>query len=170
MQTGPDGIKLIQHFESCSLIAYPDPQTGGLPWTIGWGDTGRDVVPGMTITRAEADRRFAARLADEFEPMVNAAVQVELTQRQFDALVSIVYNVGPGGPRKSGIIRLQNGYPSTLLREVNDGDFRRAADEFMKWVSPGSNVERGLRRRRAAERAVFNGMPADAAIVMAEAE
>ena len=82
MQIGSKGESLIKSFEGCEkkrpdgkFDAYPDPGTGGDPWTIGWGDTGPDVVPGLVITQAEADRRFADRLAREFEPGVLALLK-----------------------------------------------------------------------------------------------
>lgn len=158
MKTSPKGIKLMHDFEDLRLRAYPDPQSGGEPWSIGWGNTqymdGRKVRPGDVITKQQADEDFAFDLI-EFEAMVDRAVTVPLTQGQFDALVSIVYNVGPGNKYKSGIIRLKNGQPSTLLRKLNAGDYKGAADQFDVWISKGTPAERGLRRRRAAEKALF---------------
>jgi len=153
MKTSADGIALLHYFESCRLEAYPDPATGGAPWTIGWGDTGPDVVPGLKITQEEADARFERRLAQEFEPGVRAAVKVSITQRQFDALVCFAYNVG-----------LANLRSSTLLRMVNRGDFAGARAQFMRWTRANGKVTRGLIRRRAAEAALFAGHPAQVAI------
>ena len=82
-------------------------------------------------------------------------VTVPLTQGQHDAMVSIVYNVGIGSSEKDGIIVLRNGKPSTLLRKLNAGDYDGAADQFLLWISPGSNVENGLKRRRTQERCMF---------------
>jgi len=155
MKTSDQGKALIKEFESCRLHAYPDPKTGGAPWTCGWGTTGSDVGPSTVWTQEQADARFEEDL-DEYENMVSANVTVPLTQGQFDALVSIVYNVGPGSDKKDGIIRLKNGQPSTLLRLLNAGDYLGCAAQFMRWVSPGSSVENGLRRRRAAEVDLFN--------------
>lgn len=181
MFTSPDGVELIHHFETCVLTAYPDPRSplsiacrkakvdplrythldgwrdySGDPWSIGWGSTGADIVPGLVWTQEQADRRFSVMLSD-FEEMVAAAVTAPLVQHEFDALVSIVYNVGPGSSRKDGIIRLRSGRPSTLLRMLNELDYEGAAEQFIRWVSPGSNVEAGLRRRRRAETAMFRG-------------
>ena len=175
MKTSADGISVMHAFEGCRLRAYPDPATGGKPWTIGWGDTGPDVVPGLVITQQQADDRFTRRLVTEFEPIVNAAVKVPLTQRQFDALVSIVYNTGPGAADKAGrtgrdgIVTLRNGQPSTLLRLLNQGERAAAADAFLSWNRAGGAVMLGLRRRRAAERALFLGNPAAQAIVIGRA-
>jgi lysozyme len=150
MQTSAKGKALIKRFEACRLTAYPDPKTGGAPWTCGWGSTGPDVVKGVTWTQAYADNRFDADLMTP-ERIVNNAVTVAMTQGQFDAMVSIVYNVGPGSSIRDGIIRLKNGHSSTLLQKLNAGDYAGCAEQFLKWVSPGSNVENGLRRRRQAE-------------------
>lgn len=158
MKTGKRGIALMHSFEDCRLRAYPDPKTGGKPYTIGWGNTqyadGRPVGPNDVISQARADEEFAFDLIT-FETMIEQTVKVPLTQNQFDALVSIVYNVGPGNKAKSGILRLKSGQPSTLLRLLNAGDYKGAADQFDVWISKGSAVEKGLRRRRAAEKALF---------------
>jgi lysozyme len=155
MKTGAEGIALIQRFENCELEAYPDPKTGGVPWTIGWGHTA-GVMPGDRCTQEQADEWLGEDL-QEVEDLVARHVEAGLTQEQHDAMVSIIYNVGRGSASRDGIIRLKSGRPSTLLRKLNEGDIAGAADEFSKWVSPGSNVERGLKRRRVAERALFLG-------------
>ena len=54
--TSQDGINLIKEFEGCELKSYPDPGTGGAPWTVGYGHTGPEVVPGMTISQPEAEQ------------------------------------------------------------------------------------------------------------------
>ena len=172
MKTSADGIAVMHAFEGCKLRAYPDPATGGKPWTIGFGDTGPDVVPGLVITQQQADQRFSGRLETEFEPIVNAAVKVPITQRQFDALVSIVYNTGPGAadkpgrPGRDGIVTLRSGQPSTLLRMLNQGERAAAADAFLSWNRANGAVMLGLRRRRAAERALFLGKPAAEALAI----
>lgn len=158
MRTSDQGIALLHHFEGCRLEAYPDPGTGGDPWTIGWGDTGPDVVPGLVITQAEADRRFADRLAREFEPGVLAAVRVPLTQHQFDALVSLAYNIGLAALNRS-----------TLLRKLNTGDYVGARAQFGRWTRAGGRAMRGLQRRRAAEAAMFGGADVLAAIAAGDA-
>lgn len=154
MNVSPDGVELMHRFEGCRLEAYPDPKTGGDPWTIGWGHTGPDVHPGLIWTQEQADQQFLDDLVTH-QNNVEDCVSVKLEQHQFDALTSIMYNVGPGGPRRDGIAHLRDGRPSTLIRLVNARDFDRAADAFLAWVSPGSSVERGLRYRRRCERALF---------------
>jgi lysozyme len=155
MKTSAAGIALIKFFESCVLKAYPDPKTGGAPWTCGWGETS-GVTPDTWWTQSEADRRLAESI-EARELIVSRYVTAPMTQGQFDAFVSIIFNVGPGNQYKDGICRLKDGRPSTLLRKFNAGDVAGAEVEWMKWVSPGSAVENGLRNRRAAELKLFRG-------------
>lgn len=143
MKTGSQGISLIKQFEGCRLNAYPDPATGGAPWTIGYGHTGNDVRPRMVWTQVQADSALISDLA-QCERAVSRLVKVNLTQNQFDALVSFVFNVGSGN--------LQS---STLLRKLNSGDYRGAADEFPRWNKAAGKVMAGLTKRRAAERELF---------------
>lgn len=155
MQTSLAGINLIKAFEGCHLKAYPDPKTGGVPFTIGWGAVGPDIGPDTVWTQEQADERLLKDV-EAREAIINQYVTVPLTQGQFDAMVSIVFNVGFGSNKRNGIIRLKSGEPSTLLAKLNDGDYEGAANEFARWVSPGSPVENGLKRRRAAEVDLFN--------------
>lgn len=155
MKTSEAGKDLIKLFESCRLKAYPDPKTGGAPWTCGWGETS-GVTPDTWWTQEEADRRLNETIAS-VENVVSKYVKHEMTQGQFDAFVSIIFNVGPGNQWKDGICRLKNGNPSTLLRKFNDGDIGGTETEWEKWISPGSNVAKGLLRRRQAELALFRG-------------
>lgn len=177
LHLGPDGTEICHHYEQLRLQAYPDPgsprakairagkppavyqKLSGAPWTVGWGDTGPDVVEGLAITAEEADRRFARRMALEFEPAVRKAVKVPLNQRQFDAVVSIFYNAGVAAMTAS-----------TLVRLLNMGDFAGAAGQFPRWNQSGGEVMKGLQRRREAERLVFLGMEARTAIISAEAK
>lgn len=147
MQTSEKGIKNIKDFEGCSLTAYPDPGTGGAPWTIGYGWThpvdGKPIKPGMTIKQETADRLLKTGLVS-YENDVLKMAKVKLTQGQFDALVSFAYNVGSRALSTS-----------TLLRKLNDRDVKGAADEFLRWNKAGGKVLNGLTRRREAERALF---------------
>ena len=137
------GLELIKNFEGCVLTAYPDPGTGGDPWTIGYGHTGPDVHPGLTWTQQQADQALENDL-QKYESGVNGMISRNLTPNQFSALVSFAYNVGLGA--------LQG---STLLRLVNAGDFQGAAAQFGQWVNGGNGPLPGLVRRRGAERALF---------------
>lgn len=147
MQTSDEGIALIKCYEGCRLTAYPDPGTGGAPWTIGYGWTlpvdGKPVRPGMTIDQTTADRLLKTGLVS-YENDVLKIVKVKLTQGQFDALVSFAYNIGSRA--------LSN---STLLKKLNSGDIKGAADEFLRWNKAGGKALNGLTRRREAERALF---------------
>src|SRR3712207_9448030 len=102
MTPGPDCTKLIQQFEGCakkqpdgSFMAYPDPGTGGDPWTIGWGSTGPDIKKGVVWTQKQCDDRFTSHLAEFAEKVKKLLGNTPTTQKQFDALVSFAYNVGP---------------------------------------------------------------------------
>ncbi|EDK4881353.1 lysozyme [Salmonella enterica] len=147
MRISERGVSLIKEFEGCSLTVYPDPGTGGEPWTIGYGWThsvdGKPVKPGMMIDEATAERLLKTGLVG-YENDVSKLVKVKLTQGQFDALVSFAYNLGA---------RILS--TSTLLRKLNAGDYAGAADEFLRWNKAGGKVLNGLTRRREAERALF---------------
>jgi len=167
MKTSSNGVQVMHYFERCVLTAYPDPGSkDGLPITIGWGDTGPDVVRGLVITQDQADARFARRLSREFEPGVSSLVKVPLTQGQFDALVCFAYNVGLDIDQDTKAEGLGD---STLLRMVNIGDFTSAADQFAAWNKNDGRVMLGLRRRRAAEQALFRGLSGDQAIAVGAA-
>ncbi|HBN5750991.1 lysozyme [Citrobacter sp. Cf093] len=147
MITSEKGIRLIKQFEGCRLTAYPDPGTGGDPWTIGYGWThpvdGKPVKPGMTIDQETADRLLKTGLVS-YENDVLKLVRVKLTKGQFDALVSFAYNVGSRALSTS-----------TLLKKLNAGDIKGAADEFLRWNKAGGKEMPGLTKRRKAEREVF---------------
>ena len=133
MIAGPNCYVLIRHFESCRLRSYPDPKTGGAPYTIGWGATGAEIGPGITWTQDRADARLEGDVAQR-EADANNAIRVVVTQGQFDAFVSLLFNVGHGSPIKDGIVRLASGYPSTLLSKLNAGDYEGAGDQFLRWI------------------------------------
>jgi lysozyme len=156
MKTAAPGIALMKEFEGLARVrpdgrieAYPDPGTGGEPWTIGWGSTGQDPFNGGRIrkgtiwTREQADTRFRQHLA-QFEAAVNKAIKVPTTQNQFDALVSWTYNVGEAAMAKS-----------TLISHHNARRFNDAANEFLRWNRAGGRVMAGLTRRREAERKLY---------------
>lgn len=144
-QVSQRGIDLIHSFESCRLEAYPDPGSrDGTPWTIGWGSTGPDIKPGTVWTQQEADARFADDLA-RFAAKVDALIgDAPTDQSQFDALVSLAYNIGSEALRKS-----------TVLRKHKAGDHAGAAAAFGMWVKNDGRTMRGLVRRRAAEAALY---------------
>lgn len=149
-KTSPRMKSFLKKKEELRLKAYPDPKTKGPPWTVGYGATGSDIGPKTVWTLEKAEERFEEDVAYR-ENIVDKYVTVPLTQGQFDAMVSIIYNVGQGSSTRDGIIRLKNGSPSTLLRKLNAGDYDGARQQFLRWISPGSDVERGLRIRRTEE-------------------
>lgn len=138
-KTGRAGIELIKKWEGLRLRAYLCP--AGV-WTIGFGHT-RTAKPGMVITPAEAERLLLADLR-AFEKALTSLVRVRLNQNQFDALVSLIYNIGP-----------TNFARSTLLKMLNAGDYRGAAAQFGRWTRAGGKVLAGLVSRRAEEAALF---------------
>ena len=167
MKASSNCFDVIRHFEGCRLTSYPDLKTGGKPFTIGWGATGAEIGPGVTWTQTRADLRLSGDVALR-EADANNALRVPVTQGQFDGFVSILFSVGHGNPVRDGIVRLASGYPSTLLSKMNAGDFAGASEQFMRWVSPGTAVEHDLRKRRAAERALFDGSTGAQAIAIGE--
>lgn len=136
-------LRLIKEFEGCKLTAYPDPGTGGDPWTIGWGSTGPGIGPGVVWTQATADARLAQDV-QRFSDGVKSKIKVPVSPNQLGALISLAYNIG-----------LSAFGGSTLLRKLNAGDYLGAKEQFGRWNRAGGKVMRGLSRRRAAEASVF---------------
>lgn len=146
MNVDASGERLIKSFEGCKLAAYPDPATGGDPWTIGYGATGPGIKKGVIWTQAEADARFTQDIA-KFAAKVSTLIgATPTTQNQFNAMVSLAYNIGTG-----------NFGNSTLLRLHKAKDYAGAADQFGKWNKAAGRVMTGLTRRRAAEAKMYRG-------------
>ena len=129
---------MIREFEGCRLTSYPDPASGGDPWTVGIGHTGPEVVPGYEITQAVANQLLRDDL-DRFEKGISDQINVPLNQEQFDALVSWAFNCGLGATSDS-----------TLRRRLNAGEDvnKVISEELPRWTSGGMP---GLVRRREAE-------------------
>lgn len=142
-QINSRGLDLIKYSEGLRLNAYPDPGTGGDPWTIGYGHTGPEVKKGMSITEAQAEALLRKDL-DNTEAGITAAVNVPLNDNQFSALVSFAFNVGLGNLRSS-----------TLLKLLNQGKYDEAAGEFNKWRKAAGKVLPGLVKRRQDETDLF---------------
>ncbi len=155
MKVSAAGRKAIAAHEGVRLKAYADPATGGEPWTIGVGHTSAagppKVTKGMTITAAECDEILSRDLAT-FERAVLKVVTAPLSQNQFDALVSLAFNIGASNLSKS-----------TLIKKLNARDYRGAADQFTVWNKAAGKVMNGLVKRRADERALF--LKADRALI-----
>lgn len=154
---GPDGIALIKRFEGCArrradgmIEAYPDPGTGAEPWTIGWGATGDGIDAGTIWTQEQCDERLAADLARYAAEVARALDGAPTSQAQFDALVSFHYNTGAIGR-------------ATLTRKHRKGDWEGALAEFTRWNRAGGRVLQGLKRRRAAEAALYRAGLSDPA-------
>ena len=142
MPLTPEGWTLLKTWEGCRLSAYPDPASGGAPWTIGYGHTGANVVPGLTITQEQAEawlEQDAAEAAGAVERLLSG---VALTPRQRDALISFCFNVGAGALERSTLRkRLLAGEAPTVV----------IAQELPRWHKGPNGPVEGLKRRRAAE-------------------
>lgn len=140
MKISEKGLELIKHFEGLYLESYKCP--AGV-WTIGWGTT-KGVTSGMEITKEKAEELLKLDV-EKFEKSVLKLVKVDLSQSQFDALVSFTYNLGEG-----------NLSSSTLLKLLNNKDYYGASQEFIRWNKANKKVLTGLTRRRESERNLFN--------------
>lgn len=140
MKTGVSGVLLIKSFEALKLNAYLCPAR---VWTIGYGHT-KTAKAGMRITPEWALDLLRDDLQDA-ENAVNQSVKVKLTQNQFDALVSFVFNVGGGAFRKS-----------TLLKLLNKGQYDAVPAQLMRWNRAGGKALPGLTRRRVEEAALWS--------------
>jgi len=144
MTTSAAGRAAIATREGNKLTAYRDSVN---ILTIGVGHTSvagpPKVVEGMKITRAQSDEILSRDLKD-VEKTINRLVKVDLTQNEFDALVSLVFNIGGGAFGKS-----------TLLKKLNAGDHKGAADAFLSWDKAGGKTLPGLTKRRKQERTQF---------------
>ena len=138
------GVDLICDFEGKRLVAYDD---GVGIWTIGFGTTiypnGIRVKKGDTCTEAQA-KVYMQNDLKKFEHAVNDAVNIPLNQNQFDALVSLTYNIGAAAFSKS-----------TLVKKLNAGDISGAADQFDVWINAGGKRMQGLVNRRSKEKLLF---------------
>lgn len=146
MRISDSGKALIKKFEGVSLKAYRCP--AGI-WTIGYGHTGsvdrKPVKPGMIITKDKVEELLNLDLI-KFEKAVTSLVKVPLSQNQFDALVSFVFNVGIG-----------NFQQSTLLKLLNEKKYKEAGEQFKRWVYVDKKkILPGLVKRREAEAELFN--------------
>ena len=142
------GIKLIKEFEGCHLKAYPDPLSGGLPITIGWGSTrkkdGSAFKLGDTITQQQADELLISQCINQFLPSLSKIPYWnEMNDNQRGALLSFAYNLGADF--------YGSGNFNTITIRLKNKEWGKVPDALYLYRNPGSNVEAGLARRRKAE-------------------
>lgn len=143
MQLSAQGEHFIKGFEKLRLVGYL-PTPNDRP-TAGWGHTGKGVSVGVEYPLSRCETWFCTDTQDAIDA-VNKLVKVPLTQGQFDALVSFAFNCGVDAFAKS-----------TMLRKLNARDYVGASAEFPRWDKQAGKVLNGLTRRRAGERAMFDG-------------
>ena len=145
MVISPKGIEMICRFEGLQLYAYDD---GVGVWSIGFGTivypSGTRVRKGDICTLEQA-KFYMSHDLKKFEHAVDLAVKVSIDQNQFDALVSLTYNIGAGAFRNS-----------TLLKKLNVGDYHGASAQFDVWNKASGRVLQGLVNRRSVERTLFD--------------
>jgi GH24 family phage-related lysozyme (muramidase) len=147
-------LKIIKEFEGCHLDAYPDPLSGGAPWTIGYGTTrysdGRNVAKGDKINAIEADMLLRQEV-DRIAEKLRATVQfwVAMADHQKCALISFAYNLGSGFYGAQGF--------ETISKRLREKDWPAVPAALLLYRNPGSSVEAGLKRRREAEGRLWGG-------------
>lgn len=156
MKISDNGIAKIKAWEAFIPYAYDDfdpPKTrrkikagdkvnGTL--TIGYGHTGGDVRPGMSISEAQAEE-FLRQDVGVAERAISREVKVELNQNEYDALTSFIFNVGTGAFKTS-----------TLLKKLNEGRHDEVPGEMMKWINSKGKKMTGLVNRRSAEAGLWS--------------
>lgn len=133
------GVTHVMLSEGKHNVAYPDPGTGGAPWTICWGHTGPEVKPGLKVDMGQCELWLREDLAFA-EGVVKASITRPIKQGEYDSQVSFVFNVGAGNYRSS-----------TLLRKFNAGDRVGSCNEYPRWIYANKRVLEGLRVRRYKE-------------------
>ena len=143
---GFKGLALIKEFEGCKLTAY---KCSAGVWTIGFGNTfyedGSAVKKGDTIDQESANILFL-KIVEVFVKGVNKLITSEVTQNQFDAMVSLSFNIGLGNFKRSSVLRKVNNKPE---------DVHSIGESFLLWNKAGGNILNGLVRRRIAEVKLF---------------
>ena len=139
-----EDTKIIRDFEGHSLKAYPDPATGGKPWTISYGLTGNWVHKGLEITEEESIKKFMEYI-NHFCEQLDSVIRVRLNKNQYIAVLSFTWNVGIGNLKAS-----------RLLKKINFRDFKGASEQFLLWTKANGKEMAGLVRRRKAEKELFD--------------
>ena len=135
---------LIAHWEGVRYLPYPDPATGGAPWTVCYGST-KNVVPGRAYTQAECDQRLRDDMA-EADAVVRKCIPVPMLRHVEGALVSAVFNIGPS------VV-----CGSTLQKLALANDWPGACAQLSRWDKAAGRQMRGLTLRRADERKLCEG-------------
>ena len=147
MKVSSKGLELIKEFEGFSSVAY---LCSAKKATIGYGNTfwedGTPVKIGEQISKERAET-LLKHVVDNFSVAVEVDIKIEVTQNQFDALVSLAYNIGLGAFKNS-----------TLLRQLNRGNFVGASQEFLRWDKSNGKPLLGLTRRREREKLLFDSL------------
>ena len=155
MRVSPVGQAIIKHYESVRLRAYPDPATGAAPWTIGYGHT-RNVRPGDTCSQAQADAWLVQDLMS-VEIALNDLITWPITQGQFDALASLMFNTGPKPFLSDNILGDFDDF-------INSGNLAEIRSRIAQFRMADGKVMYGLQKRRRAEQALWDGLSAAEAI------
>lgn len=142
------GVELIKEFEGCHLKAYPDPLSGGLPITIGWGSTkdlnGKPFKLGDKISQTMADNLLLKQIKNDYlPPLTKIPYWAEMNMNQRGALLSFAYNLG------SNFYGSSNFY--TITRTLKNKNWNDVPKVLEMYRNPGTSVEKGLLRRRKAE-------------------
>lgn len=133
------GIQHIKDSEGLRTTAYPDPATGGAPWTICYGHTGPEVYRGLTVSKEQCEL-WLRQDTDKHERFVKGMVTKPVRQGEFNAMVSFSLNAGPTNLRNS-----------TLLRKFNAGDRIGSCNEYPRWKYANKMILEGLVTRRFKE-------------------
>lgn len=147
MIVSKNGLDLIKEFESFKSKPYLCPSQKA---TIGFGSTYYPDGKKVTLQDKEITEEKAFEILEyiankDFGSNINKVVKVPLNQNQFDALVSFAYNIGNG-----------NFNSSTLLRWLNQGKYKEASIQLLRWDKSKGIVLNGLTKRRKAEKALFD--------------
>lgn len=144
MRTSVNGKSKIKAYEGLRLEAY---LCSANVWTIGWGHT-KGVKAGDRITIGQAEIFLTGDLV-QYEKALNQLVKVPLNQNQFDALISLIFNIG-----------ITAFTDSTLLRKLNANDYLGASEQFLVWNKIALNgikkTSQGLSNRRQSEKELFD--------------
>ena len=133
--------ELVKASEGCRLVSYPDPGSGGKPWTIGWGSTGPDIIKGLKWTQAQADDRLRKDLEKAIaNTLYYSPSLLDESPNKQAAIADFVYNCGIGNYRIS-----------TLKKEVDKDNYKGARVQIVKWIRASGKIMKGLIIRRNKE-------------------